>query len=84
MLPGKRMTFIIIWILIAVSNVLYLISCKSYGKQYVGSTTTKFRHRFNSHKSRMRRHSRLVPEDRDVDDLINLQAFLLTGTLRAG
>ena len=66
------------------SNVSYLVSCKSCVKQYVGSTTTKSRLRFNNHKNRMRRHSRLVPEDRDVDDLINLQAFLLTGTLRAG
>ena len=42
------------------SNVVYLISCKSCGKQYVESTTTKFRLRFNNHKSRMRRHSRLA------------------------
>ena len=52
------------------SNVVYLTSCKSCGKQYVRSTTTKFRLRLNNHKSRMRRHSRLAPEDRDVDDLI--------------
>ena len=42
------------------SNVVYLISYKSCGKQYVESTTTKFRLRFNNHKSRMRRHSRLA------------------------
>ena len=34
-------------------NVVYLISCKVCGFQYVGSTTTKFRSRFNNHKSRL-------------------------------
>ena len=52
------------------NNVVYLISCKSCDKQYVGSATTKFRLRFNNHKSRMRRHAGLVPEDRHVGDLI--------------
>ena len=34
-------------------NVVYLINCKVCGLQYVGSTTTKFRLRFNNHKSRL-------------------------------
>ena len=38
-------------------NVVYVISCKVCGLQYVGSTTTKFRLRFNNHKSRLRAHS---------------------------
>ena len=29
------------------SNVIYLITCKKYKVQYVGSTTTRFRTRFN-------------------------------------
>ena len=49
---------------------MYLIPCKSCDKQYVGSTTTKFRLRFNNQERRVRRHARLVPEDRDVDDLV--------------
>ena len=32
------------------SNVVYLFTCKTCGKQYVGSTTTKFRTRFNNYK----------------------------------
>ena len=41
------------------SNVVYLMTCGICGLQYVGSTTTKFRARFNNHKSRMRRHRNL-------------------------
>ena len=52
------------------SNVVYLISCKSCDKQYVGSTTTKFRlSLITTRVAGMRRHSRLALEDRDVDDL---------------
>ena len=35
------------------SNAVYLISCKVCQIQYVGSTTTKFKFRFNNHKSRL-------------------------------
>ena len=42
------------------SNVVYLLSCKVCHAQYVGSTTTKFRLRFNNHKARFRAHSRLL------------------------
>ena len=38
--------------------------------QYVGSTTTKFRLRFNNHKARFRAHSRLSFEGRNKDDLL--------------
>ena len=32
-------------------NVVYLLTCKIWEKQYVGSTVTKFRCRFNQYKS---------------------------------
>ena len=32
-------------------GVVYVITCKKCSKQYVGSTTTAFRVRFNNHKS---------------------------------
>ena len=34
-------------------NVVYLLTCKICEKQYVGSTVTKFRSRFNQYKSNM-------------------------------
>ena len=49
---------------------MYLLSCKVCGVQYVGSTTTKFRLRFNNHKSRIRAHARLTSGDKSRDDLI--------------
>ena len=57
------------------SSVIYLLSCKICGKQYVGSTVTKFRLRFNNHRSRLRGHSRLEPGDRASDDLIYKHFF---------
>ena len=51
-------------------NVVYLINCKVCGFQYVGSTTTKFRVRFNNHKSRLRAHSRMLAVDKESDDLV--------------
>ena len=51
-------------------NVVYLINCKVCGFQYVGSTTTKFRLRFNNHKSRLRAHSRMLAVDKESDDLV--------------
>ena len=53
-------------------NVVYLItrSCKVCGFQYVGSTTTKFRVRFNNHKSHLRVHSRMSAHDKESDDLV--------------
>ena len=52
------------------SNVVYLITCKKCSLQYVGSTVTKFRLRFNNHKSRIRRHERLGPAEKEKDDLL--------------
>ena len=52
------------------SNVVYLLSCKVCHAQYVGSTTTKFRLRFNNHKARFKAHSRLSFEGRNKDDLL--------------
>ena len=51
-------------------NVVYLISCKVCGLQYVGSTTTKFSLRFNNHKSRLRAHSKMAAANKDKDDTI--------------
>ena len=51
-------------------NVVYLISYKVCGFQYVGSTTTKFRVRFNNNKSRLRAHSRMSAVDKVNDDLV--------------
>ena len=52
------------------SNVVYLLSCKVCGIQYVGSTSTKFRLRFNNHKSRIRVHTRFSANEKLRDDLI--------------
>ena len=47
-----------------------LITCKVCGLQYVGSTSTKFRLRFNNHKSRLRAHSRKSNIDKESDDFV--------------
>ena len=52
------------------SNVVYLITCKKCSLQYVGSTITKFRLRFNNHKSRIRRHETLGQAEKRVDDIL--------------
>ena len=52
------------------SNVVYLITCKVCRLQYVGSTSTKFRLRFNNHKSRLGAHSRASNIDRESDDFV--------------
>ena len=39
--------------------VVYKIRCKTCNKQYVGSTITKFRERFNNYKFQFRKYSRL-------------------------
>ena len=52
------------------SNVIYLISCKVCNIQYVGSTTNKFRLRFNNHRSRMKKHLKLSKEARQSDDIV--------------
>ena len=45
------------------SNVVYLLSCKACGIQYVGSCVTKFRLRFNNYKSCNDRHfHKMVPQ----------------------
>ena len=38
-------------------NVVYMVQCKACFKQYVGSTCTKFRMRFNNYKSCFRKHA---------------------------
>ena len=52
------------------SNVVYLITCKKCLLEYVGSTVTKFRLRFNNHKSRIRRHEMLGQAEKESDDLL--------------
>ena len=42
--------------------VVYLIECKSYSKQHVGSTITPFRRRFNNYKSEARKVSKVYPK----------------------
>ena len=37
------------------SGIVYLLGCKVCGKQYIGSTFTTFRARFNNYKSASRR-----------------------------
>ena len=51
-------------------NVIYLITCKVCGLQYVGSTTNKFRLRFDNHKTRVNRHERLNEAERKKNDLL--------------
>ena len=51
-------------------NVVYLINCKKCQVQYVGSTATKFRTRFNNHKSRMNVHEGLTRALKEKDELI--------------
>ena len=43
----------------ATENVVYLISCRKCGVQYVGETSQKLRSRFNNHRSRLRSLSNL-------------------------
>ena len=46
--------------------VVYLIECKSCSKQYVGSTITPFRSRFNNYKSGARKVSKVYPKKCNV------------------
>ena len=51
-------------------HVIYLLPCSKCSKQYVGSTITKFRTRFNNHKSRLSAHKRLSASNKALDDLV--------------
>ena len=61
-------------------NVVYLITCKVCGIQYVGSTTTTFRSRFNNHRSRINAHLKLSSENKRNDDFL-YQHFHSSGHL---
>ena len=52
------------------SNIVYLITCKKWLLQYVGSTIRKFRLRFNNHKSKIRKHEMLGRAEKVADDLL--------------
>ena len=43
--------------------VVYLIECKSCSKQYVGSTITPFRSRFNNYKNVVRKVSKSISQE---------------------
>ena len=51
-------------------HVVYLLSCARCELRYVGSTITKFRTRFNNHKSRFSAHRRLTAENKTKDEFI--------------
>ena len=57
-------------------NVVYLLSCKRCAMQYVGSTTNRFRTRFNNHKSRLNAMRNLSLEARSEEELVYQQFFL--------
>ena len=42
------------------SNIVYLVQCKTCNKQYVGSTVTPFRLRYNNYKSCCKKHSQNI------------------------
>ena len=50
--------------------VVYLLSCKVCGIQYVGSTINKFQTRFNNHKSSFKAHSKISTTGKESDDII--------------
>ena len=43
----------------ATENVIYLITCKKCGIQYIGETGQKLRNRLNNHRNRLRQLSNL-------------------------
>ena len=51
-------------------NVVYIITCKICGIQYVGSTTSTFRFRFNNHRNRINAHLKLSSENKRNDDFL--------------
>ena len=51
-------------------NVIDLITCSKCKIQYVGSTTTAFRTRFNNHKSRVNAHVNPSSENKKEDDVL--------------
>ena len=50
--------------------VVYLLSCAKCEMQYIGSTITKFRTRFNNHKSRLNAHRGLSADSKAKDDIV--------------
>ena len=69
----------------ATENVIYLISCKRCGVQYVGETGQKLRNRFNNHRNQLRQLSNLYlyqhftsdgHSEEDIDQLKKLHVHL--------
>ena len=51
-------------------NMVYVITCKVCGIQYVGSTNTTFRFRFNNHRSRINAHLKMSSGNESNDDFL--------------
>ena len=49
-----------------INLVVSLIECRSCSKQYVGSTTTPFRNRFNNYKNGARKVPKVYPKKCNV------------------
>ena len=60
--------------------MVYFITCKVFGIQYVGSITTTFRSRFYNHRSRINAHLKLSSENKRNDDFL-CQHFHSSGHL---
>ena len=69
------------------SNVVYLLYCDRCPEiTYIGETGTSFRHRFNNHKSSIRKNSPGFPvaEHFNLADhsFANLKVFILSGNFK--
>ena len=64
--------------------VVYKIRCKTCNKQYIGSTITTFRERFNNYKSQFRKYSKrkdsgTVDPGKDISQAKLFDHFLIDG-----
>ena len=49
--------------------VIYLMTCQFCNKQYIGSTTTKFRERLNNYKTKFRQYYKNRKADKKLDKI---------------